>query len=330
MEGANLLRKNMLDIPKEVIVVFADVGMSQLFGDDFFEVKRDPSLKYGVYYHAGYYHTGPHLGEGVIPEKMEYSYHLAREKSSLYYSIINACNVKEHLFGLYLNSRLAFDHDYTAKRAINEYTSLYIKCPENKFLIDSLTSFYNSLKDIGDDYYKDFCNKYNFSYHKYENLPFPIVNANDGLFKAFIYNFYYEQREPVRKPIIKKICDEGYIFMNDTLNKFNEVANFIPNNYLEGFKSHWIYQCKYYIHLFKSMSIFYDACEEASKKNFDTCKNLFKLSSDELINILDDRKIYFKNDYSTWLDNDHKIDIPFLIRRILEDYDRVLQVNGLA
>lgn len=330
MEGADLLKKGVLDIPKNIIIVFADVGMSQLFGDDFFEVKRDPLIKYGIYYHAAYCHTGPHLAEGVIPKKMEYSYKLAKEKDSLHYSIINACNVKELTFSLFLNAKLAWDNNLTANRIIDDYVSLFTQSKKGKLIfIKAIRSYFNSFKDIGETYYKDFCAKYNFSYHDYGKLPFPIVSYNDGIFKSYIYNFYYEQRENIRKPSNRIVCTKGKIQIEKALNIFNDVTRFIPKEYKKGFKSHWVFESLYFLSLFKSSIYFLDACEEGKNNNFTKCKNLYQLSSNELNSILKNRKKYFIGEFSSWYDGDHKIDIEFLIRRILEDYHRILEIKNI-
>lgn len=325
MEGADLLRRDLLNLSSEIVIVFADVGMSQLFGDDFFEVKRKPEFNYGVYYHAAYHHTGPHLAEGVIPEKMDYCYKLAQEKRSLYYSIINSCNVKELTFSLFLNSKLSWDSTIELDQIYQDYLSLFTDKIGQEKLYQGIKSYYDSLLEIGDDYYKYFCDKFNFSYHKYDNLPFPVVSMNDGLFKAIIYCFYYEQREKLRRPILREICSLGKKKMIKANGEFNDCLKYIPEEYRDGFKSHWIYQSLFFIHVFTSGEYFYDACQEASVKNFDLSKKLYELSSQELEKILKDRDFYFSGKYKNWLDNDHKIDIPFLVKRILEDYNRALE-----
>ena len=68
MEGAKLLQSGHLTLPQNTVAVFADIGMSQMFGNDFFTVPRESDRNYGIYYHSQYWHKAEYyLIDGVHP-----------------------------------------------------------------------------------------------------------------------------------------------------------------------------------------------------------------------------------------------------------------------
>ena len=73
MEGAELYGKGHIQVPKNTVVIFSDIGYSQMFGDDFYTTARNDRDRYGIYYHVGYMVEGPHLCEGCDLRKMVFS-----------------------------------------------------------------------------------------------------------------------------------------------------------------------------------------------------------------------------------------------------------------
>ena len=109
MEGTELFHKGLLRFPRDTVIVFADAGLTQLFGRDFYELPRRPDTRYGVYYHVAFWGAGPHLVQGTDLRKMQYQYRLAREKGDTAYSILNVANVRDVILCAQANAELVWD-----------------------------------------------------------------------------------------------------------------------------------------------------------------------------------------------------------------------------
>ncbi|MGI6624832.1 MAG: glycosyl hydrolase 115 family protein [Limnochordia bacterium] len=108
-EGVELHNAGYLSFPKNTMIIFADHGSTQMWGDDFSSVDRDPDTEYGVYYHVAFWADGPHLVQGTPPAKMYHNYQRAVEKKDTAYSILNVTSVREVLVGIRANSQMTWD-----------------------------------------------------------------------------------------------------------------------------------------------------------------------------------------------------------------------------
>lgn len=106
MEGAALNRQGHLRFPADVTVVFADNSPGWKWQADFYETKREPERKYGVYYHHALWSSGPHLAQAVPPEKTYDLLKLAVERNTRHYAILNVSNVREFALGLDASARM--------------------------------------------------------------------------------------------------------------------------------------------------------------------------------------------------------------------------------
>lgn len=108
-EGTELHKAGHLTFPPETIVIFADnlrakskdaAFFAHQWAEDFRAVKRQPGLQYGIYYHVAVWGAGPHLAQGVPPEKIECCIRQAVEKGDTAYAITNVTNLREVVLGL--------------------------------------------------------------------------------------------------------------------------------------------------------------------------------------------------------------------------------------
>ncbi len=106
MEGAELHAKGHLSFPEGVIVVFSDNSPGWQWQDDFFRVVREPSRRYGVYYHHQLWNQGPHLIQGPSPQRTYRLMGLAVERQSHDYAMLNVGNVREFVLGLHASSQM--------------------------------------------------------------------------------------------------------------------------------------------------------------------------------------------------------------------------------
>lgn len=96
MEGMPLYKANALTFPKGTMVILADFGPDQTWGDEYDAAPRLPGTAYGVYYHVCFWGCGPHLVQGNRPEKIRWNYCHAVETGDTAYSMLNVSNIREH------------------------------------------------------------------------------------------------------------------------------------------------------------------------------------------------------------------------------------------
>ncbi len=122
LEGSELFHKGCLKFPRSTIIVFADAGPSQMFGNDFFKLDRMPEYRYGLYYHVAFWGHGPHLVQGTDLRKMQYQYRLAAEKGDTFYSILNVTNVRDVVMCVQANAELVWElEQFEENEFLNRY-----------------------------------------------------------------------------------------------------------------------------------------------------------------------------------------------------------------
>jgi len=177
MEGAQLYASGHLYFPESTIVVLSDIGFSQMFGDDFFTAPRKPGIRHGIYYHIAYWHSGPHLAEGTDPGRMAYSYRLAQEKDSLFYSILNVSNIRPLHASAWLNAELLRDPGHFDPDAVLDQ----LMDPSEKAL---WWEYFSCIADLGSQELKNWCIRHLFHYHDHGKLPFPEFPVQDAFLRT--------------------------------------------------------------------------------------------------------------------------------------------------
>jgi len=116
MEGAGLHQAGHLEFPPGVVVIFSDNSPGWEMQRDFHEIERKPGRRYGIYYHQALWGTGPHLVQGVSPQKIFSIFGQAVGRETHHYAMMNVANVREFALGVDAASRMlwnfnAFDPD---------------------------------------------------------------------------------------------------------------------------------------------------------------------------------------------------------------------------
>ena len=322
MEGAHLLSVGTLTLPKNTVTVFADIGMSQLFGNDFFNVKREPDRKYGIYYHSQYWHTGPHLSEGVLPEKMQFSYELAREYRSDYYSVLNVGNIKEFTFSIYLNSLITwYGGRITAKKAQKRYCKAYadnLSADMNK----AVNTYYKGLESVNENEYKKFCKKYDFDYHDYGKLPFPSVNLNDGIMYWCLRNEFNYKKDFYTKEFGETVR-KGLKTMTKANEAFEKIAERLPEDRKNALKRQWCYQSYLWVCLFSSAKLLCDLIEEGDEMTKEDFIATHEKVAEYFSDVLKKRQEYYTDKWQGWFDGDKKVCVKNLYDLCLSEIDHV-------
>ncbi|MCX7010780.1 MAG: glycosyl hydrolase 115 family protein [Kiritimatiellaeota bacterium] len=111
MEGAALHAAGHLKFPAGVAVIFSDNSPGWEMQDDFRTVQREAGRPYGIYYHHQLWGTGPHLVQGVSPQKAHAIFQQVVARGSTNYAMLNVSNIRPFLMGLEAHARMLRDFD---------------------------------------------------------------------------------------------------------------------------------------------------------------------------------------------------------------------------
>ncbi len=319
MEGAHLLAAGTLKLPENTITVFADIGMSQMFGNDFFETKREQSRKYGVYYHAAYWHTGPHLSEGVLPQKMEYSYRLARKYRSDYYSVMNVGNIKEFTYSINLNSKIVwYAGEFSVRELQNEYCKGYVGETYAEKTGEAIDLYFDALGSVEEKAYKEFCEKYDFDYRKYEDTDFPSVNLNDGIMYWCFHNEFNYKRDFYTEAFGKTVRD-GLNKMTRANEFFEEIAEKLSEDRRGALHRQWCYQSYLWVCFFSAAELMCGLIERGDKLTEKEFIAAHEKAAQYFLDVLAERKKYYTGKWQKWFDGDGKVSVKKLYELCLSE-----------
>lgn len=110
-EGSQFFREGYLKIPNNVICIFSDNSPGWRWQTDFYETPRELERKYGVYYHHQLWGSGPHVAQGISPEKTYEMFGLAINKKSNEYAIMNVSNMREFVLGLEASAKMLYNYN---------------------------------------------------------------------------------------------------------------------------------------------------------------------------------------------------------------------------
>ena len=135
LEGSQLMSEGSLTFPKDITIVFCDNGPSQRLQPDFESTPRTDDFGYGVYYHIGFWNTGPHLLQGSVPCRIREELDKVVAKGDTNFAIINVCNVREHVLGIQAATEIMNDHDGWSEAAFwNRFAPRVLQVPYQTLL----------------------------------------------------------------------------------------------------------------------------------------------------------------------------------------------------
>lgn len=330
MEGAELLSHGWLKPPsKETILVYADVGLSQLFGDDFFSVSKC-QIEEGAYRHVAYWNYGPHLLEGTAPEKMIYCHQLLHQTGRNAYSLLNLANIKEFTFSAYLDSEMNFmDQDFSLHDAIEHYSSFYFE-PEDYLLFQqALHDYFSSFSPLSDRDYRSFCHNNDFLYHPYRNLSFPVCNLSDGYLCWFLRRPFEDNVRDLEDSFLASLSN-GIEKARRALQEF-EILQTKTKQPL-AFRQKWKYPTSYWLALLQASQEVAYAIKQV-RDAFDAIDGLeiekhYCMAAEFIEENLNQRKEDFTGKWERWLDGDKKLNIPELAAFLREEGKRLCSYYG--
>ena len=153
LEMSGLMQQGYIDIPDDIMIVFADNSPGWGFPPVFYDFERDLNKSYGIYYHHQLWSSGPHFIQGVPPYKTYEVVNKAVDLNSDDYCVLNVGNVREFVLGLRVSSEMLFnyesfdldntlddwfefyynDHSYAVKDLYQDFFNHYLLDSEDKF-----------------------------------------------------------------------------------------------------------------------------------------------------------------------------------------------------
>ena len=320
MEGAQLYGEGYLKLPESTMVIFSDIGFSQMFGDDFYRVPRIPGRKYGVYYHVGFWGQGPHLAEGCDPQKMEFSYREALRMNSLDYAILNVSNVRPLHLSTWLSSRLLEDPENMNADA--ELNRLIIQLYGEEMLQrvrPALDEYYGCIGDLGKEELKVNCNRAEFFYHEYGTLPYPEFTVSDGVLRTTVleHNSYCKGylHSPEHLMAVLQDSEAKYAVLYEKLNVLEKQIPANRQNYFRCFLKH---QTFYMLHLTRWTLAYGNLLFDMA----DDPKAVMESGVACLDAILEDRKVLEQDHWAGWHNGERKVGILMMRDKIQELYGK--------
>lgn len=104
-EGSLFFKEGHMQIPEDVMIIFADNSPGRVWQSDFYEIPREPNRNYGVYFHHQLWGSGPHMVQGVSPNEQGYLFNQAYFRNTHDYAILNVSSIREFVFGLSASSQ---------------------------------------------------------------------------------------------------------------------------------------------------------------------------------------------------------------------------------
>jgi len=310
MEGSMLMKKGFLEFPEDVIIVFADAGPNQMYGEEYDTVIRKKDRMYGIYYHLQFYSSGPHLAPQTGLDKLFYNIDLARRNGENAYAIINISNTREFVFELGAYGKMLWDMTRFSKEAyLDAYCRQYGSCAADaKHLI---TKYYNHLPEI-DAKYLSLYQSHLFHYSA-STAPNGIKNFvlkdgsvlevgeriirkfHQGLGDELCHGFYTGLKPVV--PIYEQLCCE-----------LETLANKLPQPLKKHVQVKWLLYANTLLGIYKWYVNLYEAKQYCDLYDSENMKAALNRACDSLEFYLRYRKCAEYGYFENWFRGDLKMD----------------------
>ena len=314
LEGAELYGSGHLAIPEECMIVYSDIGLTQLFGEDFYRAAEKPRRAAGVYYHIAFFGMGPHLSEGCDPFKHAFCYREAAERGFLTYSILNVSNVRPLVFGCEMNSRVLADPESCDAGAITREILREYAGGDAAQLFPLVRRYFESIADLGKRDAAEYCkHEYVFFFHDFgDDFPYPQLPATDGFLRmagrrVLQGRFFSADPAAFRRTVGESLAK--WTALSKDLDLF-AASHPASRRYVE---EAWGFESFYMKSLTEWLLAVLDLKEAKGERKERAEQAVLPLRA-----VLERRKILEKGEWKGWHAGDKKINLASLIRETLE------------
>lgn len=321
MEGSYLFANKTLKFPENTIIIFSDIGINQMYGTDFYDIKRLEDYSYGIYYHVQYWGHGPHLAPLTGIEKLLYNLKSAKENGDTKYCILNVSNIREFTYEIKAYSEMLWDMDsFTVENYENRYIEKYFN--GNKDVQKTIKDYYSSIAELDCKALENHASHL-FNY-KYDIVANGIKNfvVKDGMTAAWgkrILNHLKDNNSAEITPHFKEIYDalkNSSAILKKVIIKMNEAKKHMNENEELHYKIKWINSANIMYRLYSWYCAVYEAYE-----NPDKCKEKLEQAIKHIENILEYRKCAEYSEFKNWYRGDTKLKTSLLLTATQELID---------
>ncbi len=194
-EIANLKAKGYLKPPEgeNMIWTFVAARRDPYPYDDLVNFNPDKPVKLGYYMNFGFASTGAHVAPAEGPWKMEFNYRYINGKSPLYFSVVNAGNIREFVMELSAHTKMLWDYDsYDSDNFLLEYCAQYF----GKEKAAEVAQLY---KDYYDAYWQAKPTEFEGMKRQFVFQDLRYARAFDHIFEAFYFSENHINMNPLYK-----------------------------------------------------------------------------------------------------------------------------------
>ncbi|MBR7133343.1 MAG: glycosyl hydrolase 115 family protein [Clostridia bacterium] len=323
MEGSELTEKGFLKFPENTIVVFADAGLNQMYGNEYYTVPRNKTGKYGIYYHLQFFTSGPHLAPQTGIDKLYYNMKLAYENGDNAYCILNSSNIREFVFELKAYSEMQWDINSFSKHSyLDAYCDRFgFFAEEIKMLI---TQYYNRLPWLDEKYLSEHCQNQLFNFYEGNDLK----DAKNYILKE---GDILEHGQKIINCFHKKlswgICEKYYEVLKltipqyqDLCRNFEALAEKLPEPLKKNIQVKWLLFAKTLLYIYEWYVALFEAKKYCDLYQSEEMKKTLNNACESLEKYLNYRKCAEYGIFENWYRGDLKMNI----KQILYDTRRLL------
>ncbi|MBO7342236.1 MAG: glycosyl hydrolase 115 family protein, partial [Clostridia bacterium] len=329
LEGAELYEQGHLKLPCGTIAVFSDVGDTQMLGGDFYRARNREGIRYGVYYHAGFFAEGPHYTDGVDPRKMAYCYRELAESDAICLSVLNVGNLRELCASVRLNAAI-LGGDPTAFSLDRYYDTVYPTLwGEAAPQVAALErAYFDAIGDLGVRMGNEILSYRDFYAYDPGDLPFPYYPLTDGtLMRApsWLIGAWWRRQMAVYTENaenfhhFRRVVEASLPKYEALLPRLLELEASIPENARYHFRFAKIYQCELMLLLTRRALYVSEMCLGNDVERHRD------LAIGSLIDILKKRKEFEKGKWKDWYKLDVRLSVTDRIRELCE-FDPIAKV----
>lgn len=321
MEGSYLLANNALSFPENTMILFSDIGINQMYGTDFYDIKRMCDYKYGIYYHVQYWGHGPHLAPLTGIDKLLFNLKNSKDMGDTAYCILNVSNIREFAYEIKAYSEILWDMDsFNTQNYEKEYISKYFD--NNMHIQKTIKDYYNAIAELDCKSLKHHASHL-FNY-KYDIDAGFIKNfvLKDGMAAAWGKHILAHIRENTTNEItehyteIYEAAKKASDLLVDIISKMKETEKSLTPNQSLHYRIKWINSANIMYGLYTWYCLVYEA-----SSNTDTCKEKLKQALKCIENILEYRKCAEYGEFENWYRGDTKLNTKNLIKFTQETID---------
>ncbi len=332
MEGSLLTEKGYLRFPKDTTVVFADTGLTQMFGKEFYSLPRKKDGRYGIYYHLQYFDSGPHLAPQTGLDKLLYNMRLAYEKNDRAYFIMNVSNVREFVFELAAYAAIAWrTRAFSKNEYIRSHFAIFGEHREKMAAL--IAAYYKNLPFVSTahiathghaKYFNFFLDEVSEDFHNHTLKEGDILGFGDYILYCF-FKPLGEKEGACRAyfdailsalPAYEALC-EG----------FDELSKEAKDPLALHIRAKWLLYTKTLISIYKWYINVYKAREFCLKSEAESMKKALTAACKALEDHLDFRKCAEYGEFKNWYRGDLKMNIA---QHLLDTYRRLGQTRNFS